>query len=95
MMMVMDTQGGGGQGCVVGNPHAQRLATKNKTHGFNAFFALATSAASRAVSCKVTEMRVRDSAVCYRNVLPQWRFEIVEAASWKREETRGSIEVLV
>jgi hypothetical protein len=74
-----------------------RNGSRRKTKHMDStrFFALATSAASRAVSCEVTEMRVRDSAVCYRNVLLQWRFEIVEAASWKREETRGSIEVLV
>jgi hypothetical protein len=53
---------------------------------------LATSAASRAVS-----RGNGNAGAGFRGVLPQWRFEIVEAASWKREETRrrGSIEVLV
>jgi hypothetical protein len=52
---------------------------------------LATSAASRAVSCEVTEVRVRDSAVCYRNGAS--RSSRRRRGSVRRREE--SIEVLV
>jgi hypothetical protein len=56
---------------------------RRKTKHGNA--SLATSAAFQGCF-----MRGNGSAGAgFRGVLPQWRFEIVEAASWKRKETRG------